>query len=560
MTAAALQIAKLLACAAIPPSFFRSWSETMVPDVCDSSVRVPNLTPFPQLLEAATCAEFNGSDSTAYLSIAGFNLLAELYVRPYDFRTGGIQPFAAFEWISEGDTPNVLNIENRGPRLLEAMRSCRADCICLQELQLERQGSDDANKGPFVLPQWMRPIVDEDDFDIVLPPQSELDVIGERNIRVLGKDAAVTCAVLYRKDRLEIVEERFKSPKDVDTNTQVTVCLKGKDDSPLAAIDQGIVVTSIHLDATDERKRVGQLRSCLHRARNFRTNEDEFEPISTLIVGDYNQEFHPGSCVSAFLVDSKPEPFVRDADMSRECAASRRLEASQKPTAKQLKEWRELYEDTYEITRDMCVSLKRVPTCDTRSAYDHDVASDCDGKPAMMQWRLDHLLYTSETLEPVRHWATLESDMESCTIGLPNHKYGSDHLPIGALFRVNATSTLSEREKSELITIAKNMADRQKIELCEREKELDEELAQIEASLPPPAKEENSKKKKKGKGPPPKEIMEFMRKRRSIIKEIKASHRKERELWINSLGALAKLAIVNHLGYSPCQFIERGAS
>ena len=529
----------------------------MVPDACDASVRVPNLTPFPKLLEA-NCGD------AAYLSVAGFNLLAELYVRPHDFRTGGVQSFAAFEWISEEDTPNVLNIENRGPRLLEAMRSCRADCICLQELQLERQEtpslSDDAGKTPFVLPQWMRPIVDEDDYDIVLPPQSELDVIGERNVRVLGKDTAVTCAVLYRKDRLEIVEETFQGPKDLDTNTQVTVCLKGRDDSPLAAIDRGVVVTSIHLDATDERKRVGQLRRCLHRARNFRTNENEFEPISTLIVGDYNQEFHSGSCVSAFLVDSKAGELVEDTDMSRECAASRRLEASQKPTAKQLKEWKELYDDTYKSTRDMCVSLKRVPTCETRSAHDHDAASDCDGKKVMAQWRLDHLLYTSETLEPVRHWATLESDEESCRIGLPNHKCGSDHLPIGALFRVNATPTLSEDEKSELLAIAKNIADRQKIELCKREKEFDIELTQIEASLPPVVEEGSSKKKKKGKGPPPKEIMEFMRKRRSIIKEIKASHRKEREQWINSLGELAKLAIVNHFGYSPTQFIERGAS
>ena len=533
----------------------------MVHDVsppCDASVRVPNLTPFPQLLEA------NNSGDAAFLSVAGFNLLAELYVRPYDYRTGGVQPFAAFEWISEEDTPNVLDIENRGPRLLEAMRSCRADCICLQELQLERREtpSDDTctGKGPFVLPQWMRPIVDEDDYDIVLPPQSELDVIGERNIKVLGKDIAVTCAVLYRKDLLETVDERFKSPKDYDTITQVTVCLKGKDDAPLEAIDRGVVVTSIHLDATDERKRVGQLRRCLHRARNFRTHENELEPISTLIVGDYNQEFHPGSCVSAFLVDSKAGELVDDADMSRECAASRRLEANQKPTANQLKEWRELYDDTYKSTRDMCASLKRVPTCETRSAYDHDVASDDEGEPSMAQWRLDHLLYTSNNLEPVRHWATLESDAESCKIGLPNHKYGSDHLPIGALFRVIETPTLSKDERSELLTTAKNMADRQKVELGKKEKEFDVELAQIEKNLPPPVEGEVGKKKKKGKGPPPKEIMEFMRKRRSTIKEIKARHRKEREQWINTFGDLAKLAIVNNFGYSPSQFIERGAS
>ena len=267
------------------------------PSPCCASVRVPNLTPFPQVLEDVTSSSSRDNDNAhTYLSIASFNLLAPLYVRPHDFRTGGVQPFAAFEWISEEDTPEVLNMERRGPRLLQALRSCRADCICLQELQLERaqvaaDENDDDSKGPYVLPKWIRPIVDDDNYDIVLPPQPELDVIGERNVRVLGKAAAVTCAVLYRSDRMEVVEERFRGPRDVDTNTQVTVCLKGKSwdrDS------SGVVVTSIHLDATDERKRVGQLRRCLHRARNFRSKEDELEPISTLIVGDYNQECRYG--------------------------------------------------------------------------------------------------------------------------------------------------------------------------------------------------------------------------------------------------------------------------
>ena len=527
---------------------------------------MPNLTPFPQLLEDVTSSSSydNGNaNAHTYLSIASFNLLAPLYVRPHDLRTGGVQPFAAFEWISGEDTPEVLNMVRRGPRLLQALRSCRADCICLQELQLERtraaaDENDGASKGPFVLPRWIRPIVDEDDYDIVLPPQSDLDVIGERNIRVLGKDAAVTCAVLYRRDRLEVVEERFRGPRDVDTNTQVTVCLKGKvwdRDSP------GVVVTSIHLDATDERKRVGQLRRCVYRARNFRSKEEELEPISTLIAGDYNQEFGSGSCISAFLMDSKAGRQVDDADMSRECAVSRRLEKNQEPTSQQLKEWRDLYDETYETTRDMCVSLKRVSTCETRSAYDHDVVAD-GGNRVMGQWRLDHLLYTSGTLEPVRHWATLESDAESCTTGLPNHKYGSDHLPIGAVFRLISIPQLSQGRKDELLRMVKDMTGRQKNELCANEKAFDDELAKIEASLPPPVQEEDipKKKNKKKKGPPPKEIIEFMRKRRSIVKEIKAGHREERQEWITGLNDLEKLVISNHFGCPPRQFVEKGAA
>ena len=156
-----------------------------------------------------------------------------------------------------------------------------------------------------------------------------------------------------------------------------------------------------------------------------------------------------------------------------------------------MKEWRDLYDETYETTRDMCVSLNRVPTCETRSAYDHDVIADDGGNQVMGQWRLDHLLYMSGTLEPVRHWATLESDAESCTTGLPNHKYGSDHLPIGAMFLLTPMPQMSQGKKDELLCMMKDMTGRQKDELCAKEKAFDDELAKIEASLPPSIQEED---------------------------------------------------------------------
>ena len=83
------------------------------------------------------------------------------------------------------------------------------DFICLQELQLERReevvnddciargkrsrkedGSDDitnstdsssSSKQPFVLPTWIHPILQT--YDIILPPQSSLNKIAERNLR-----------------------------------------------------------------------------------------------------------------------------------------------------------------------------------------------------------------------------------------------------------------------------------------------------------------------------------------------------------------------------------------
>ena len=73
------------------------------------------------------------------MSVASFNLLAPLYVRPVDQRTGKVQPFASFDWISDEDSDVVLGDGHRLPKLLRALRACGADFICVQELQLERE-------------------------------------------------------------------------------------------------------------------------------------------------------------------------------------------------------------------------------------------------------------------------------------------------------------------------------------------------------------------------------------------------------------------------------------
>ena len=88
----------------------------------------PKHTPLPTM---------SGGDGGC-LSVASFNLLAPAYVRPLDLRTGEVQPFAAFEWAEPAE--EVLAWERRAPRLLAELRACGADVICLQELQLEREG------------------------------------------------------------------------------------------------------------------------------------------------------------------------------------------------------------------------------------------------------------------------------------------------------------------------------------------------------------------------------------------------------------------------------------
>ena len=158
------------------------------------------------------------------LQVVSYNLLAPLYVRPLDQRTGAVQPFAAFEWAEPAD--EVLAWDARWPRLQAELRACRADVLCLQEVQFELaeptpggapSGAAEAT-AQFVLPRFLRELLlagsEPDDngatasggavrYVACVPPQHELKAIAERNARVLRCAAPVGNALLYRADRLE---------------------------------------------------------------------------------------------------------------------------------------------------------------------------------------------------------------------------------------------------------------------------------------------------------------------------------------------------------------------
>ena len=483
-----------------------------------------------------------------YISVVSYNVLAPCYVRPLDKRTGNVQPFAAFEWVKDCDAKDVLEMEQRGPILLKVLQSCQADVICLQELQLKR----DEKTNNLVLPTWILPLVQDHCYQVRLPPQGELEIIAQRNGRVLDIDAAVTCAILYRVDRLEVADDvKQTSAKDTDTSTCVSLCIKAK----LGSMDP-VVVTCVHLDATDEKKRIGQLTRCLRRARQL-GNGTTVKPISTIIAGDMNQEFNPGSAVAGFLpIDLEVQ--VTEGDRERECALSHRYNQGQTPTKEEMDEWNGLFTQAQSaVRRDFCVSLGRIETGATRSAYDHDD----NGQRSMKQWRLDHILYTPDTLQPCAHWATLEDDPESCVTGLPNHRHGSDHMPIAAVFQVMPTPRLSDEERRSQLNTLSEFSKRQQRELTELQNRLDSELAEIEAHIGFP-EERNvaslKRKKKQRKSPPPKETIEFLRNKRSMIRDLRKRQKEERIIFVGSLGDLQRLLIEQTYGCNANLWIERG--
>ena len=103
------------------------------------------------------CTHLSGcsSDHRFRSEVLSYNLLAPAFVRPVDLRTGAVQAYAAFEWVSEdGDGHrlvqcwwiNITEHDQTCINLITIIVSCEIRCIvqtmCLMYLpkEIERQG------------------------------------------------------------------------------------------------------------------------------------------------------------------------------------------------------------------------------------------------------------------------------------------------------------------------------------------------------------------------------------------------------------------------------------
>lgn len=528
----------------------------------------------------------SSSISSTKLSIASFNLLAPLYIRPIDQRTGLVQPFASFDWvISDEDSKRILGNEVRLPKLLQNLLDCKCDFICVQELQLERERVEEddvaacigrvSRRQQFVLPQWIAPLIessvsDDDKYDILLPSQNELEKIAERNRRVLLTDAAITNAIFYKSKKWNPV-----GTNNVVGNT--TTCVTStfcptpiiSDDSvdlDSVCVDP-IAITSIHLDARSEEKRVQQLRTCLEKS--ILCGVTPYTP-ACIIAGDYNCELLDGSAIHAFLSPtispSGMPPIADDHDEKQriqsenrmmECASALRLSSGILPTKHQLKTWDELVDSVLKFIKCNDLELRRIDTGCTRAAYDHDNESDTstaalgddnskNNRQTMTQWKLDHILYTSSTLIPLMRWATLEGDEYSRTVGLPNDHIPTDHLPIAAMFELMPHPQLCTELMNKLTGSILNMESRHELELKRTNEDINMQRAELEKTTI--AQSVQSTKKKQKKDPPPPEIIEHIQISRAVVKEIKIRHRVERESSVAKLTKLERMFFRHFLG------------
>ena len=131
---------------------------------------------------------------------------------------------------------------------------------------------------------------------------------------------------------------------------------------------------------------------------------------------------------------------------------------------------------------------------------------------------------------------------------------------IGAVFCVTTPPRLTDTQQSTLLGRLQELRERHKVELQTQEAALQQELFQIEAKLPhePDTKTDKGKKRKINKGPPPVEVQQFMKRKRTLLRELKAAHASERESFVTDLGNLERLLVEHEVGSPACNWIMNG--
>ena len=504
------------------------------------------------------------------ISISSFNLLAPLYVRPIDQRTGEIQPFAAFEWVKDDD---LLRDETRLPRLLTCLETCDTDFICVQELQLERanqnsiDSSENTQRQPFVIPSWIKPLLSKSNYEIILPPQQQLDKIAERNRRVLLADAAVTNAIFYKSNRWVPHTCNKLTDKEYEhTNTCIIQAFRSVDQD-----EASIVISSIHLDASREEKRCAQIQRCLGRAK---TSSSHPYALPLVIAGDYNCELSLGSCVNAFLTNNTPNDNTGttsnidgeeidsklDQYMRTECAAALRIPLDS-VTSDQAKQWDSLYEDVRTYVYDNCWMLNRAETGYTRMALDHDDssrnASSQSTDLSLVPWKLDHFVFTSNTLEVIQYWSTLEDDAESSKTGLPNARVPTDHLPLAAVFKIRPHPKLDDAQKKQLLASLEELELKQCTQTRNTNATIDNEKISLEEKLELQQQGKIVEQSKRKKKPHP-EMIQHIRQSRALKKQLKQTQIEERREFVSGKCVLERMELQHAIGMTCNEWIDKG--
>ena len=168
----------------------------------------------------------------------------------------------------------------------------------------------------------------------------------------------------------------------------------------------------------------------------------------------------------------------------------------------------------------------------------------------MKLWKLDHFVYTSNTLEPIQFWSTLEDDESSVTTGLPNERVPTDHLPLAAIFKRNSYPQLDEGLRIQLLKSLNDLESNQDNATRDMNAAMDEEKIKLEDKLRRQG-ETNTKI-------PPPEMVHHIRTSRSLKKRLKQTQAEERQQFVSGRCVLERMELQHALGITCKEWIEKG--
>ena len=301
--------------------------------------------------------------------------------------------FTKIEWFPYC-SPEYLHPQYRSPRIINEIERVNADILCLQEC-------------------------DHDLFSEFYQPN--LEAMGYNCIfKTTSTSRVVTVCVAYKRklfkeegynylnldEELEKLDETFSRHKEA-----LIVKLKQY------STGQRLIVANTHLfwNPDFEYVKYGQISRVI---KNIDKNYDKNTPI--IFAGDFNST--PNSNVLKYVYKKAPE-----------------ISSNYRGDFSKNKRFMELFWNEHQHNLEL------------RSAYDiYKVGSNTDyadwseNHPDFSTYThefigtLDYILYTANNLEVLELMKLPTHDVEVKTNKLPNSKYPSDHLKIGARFRLKS--------------------------------------------------------------------------------------------------------------------------
>jgi len=329
------------------------------------------------LIDYKVYNKLNENDQKSSILVMSYNIMA------YNF--------TKIEWFPYCQ-PEFLHPKYRAPRILNEIEKVNADIVCLQECDHD------------LFSEFYKVNLEALGYNTIFKPQSQNRIV--TNVIAYKKSLFKQERVLYLdlNEDLGKLDESFNKHKEA-----YIVKLKQK------STGKDLIIVNTHLfwNPDHEYVKYGQISKIIKYV------EDNFsKDIPVIFAGDMNST--PNSNVVKYIYKKAPEV---NMNIKGDYAKNKKYIDQFWKESKHSLELRSAY-DVYKVSSNKDFEEYADNHADF-TTYTHEFIGT-----------LDYILYSSKLLEVVELLKVPTHDTEVKGLRLPNNRYPSDHLKIGARFRL----------------------------------------------------------------------------------------------------------------------------